>query len=142
MSEQAANPPPESAPPVKRRFLDRTVSTPTVIGEGTVFVGNLRGFGPFVISGAVHGDGELLGDLSLAVGATWLGNIRTQRAIVAGQIVGSLEVEDKLEIGHTAVIRGRVTARTVAIARGAIVEGDIDVTSGDPVVQFEEKRDR
>jgi hypothetical protein len=29
----------------------------------------------------------------------------------------------------------------VAIARGAIVEGDIDVTSGDPVLQFEEKRD-
>jgi cytoskeletal protein CcmA (bactofilin family) len=142
MSEQTVNPPPESEPPVKRRFLDRAASTPTVIGEGTVFVGNMRGFGPFVISGAVQGDGELLGDLSLAVGATWLGNIRAQRAIVAGQIVGSLEVEDKLEIGHTAVIRGRISARTVAIARGAIVDGDIDVTSGAPVVQFEEKRDR
>jgi cytoskeletal protein CcmA (bactofilin family) len=142
MSEQTVNPPPDSEPPVKRRFLDRAASTPTVIGEGTVFVGNMRGFGPFVISGAVQGDGELLGDLSLAVGATWLGNIRAQRAIVAGQIVGSLEVEDKLEIGHTAVIRGRISARTVAIARGAIVDGDIDVTSGAPVVQFEEKRDR
>ncbi len=142
MSEQPVKPPPEPETAAKRRFLDRTASTPTVIGAGTVFVGNMRGFGPFVISGAVQGDGELLGDLSLAVGATWLGNIRAERAIVAGQIVGSLEVEDKLEIGHTAVIRGRVCARTVAIARGAIVDGDIDVTSGTPVVQFEEKRDR
>jgi len=142
MTEESPNPPAPAATPVKRRFLDRAASTPTVIGAGTVFVGDLRGFGPFVISGAVQGDGELLGDLNLAVGATWLGNIRTERAIVAGHIVGSLEVADKLEIGHTAIIRGRVTARTVAIARGAIVEGDIDVTSGDPVLQFEEKRDK
>ncbi len=142
MSEPSENLPPAAEPVVKRRFLDRAASTPTVIGSGTVFIGNMRGFGPFVISGAVQGDGELLGDLSLAVGATWLGNIRAQRAIVAGQIVGSLEVADKLEIGRTAVIRGRVAARTVAIARGAIVDGDIDVTSGDPVVEFEEKRDR
>jgi cytoskeletal protein CcmA (bactofilin family) len=40
------------------------------------------------------------------------------------------------------VIRGRVTARTVAIARGAIVDGDIEVTSGEPVLEFEEKRGR
>ncbi|MGA2776425.1 MAG: polymer-forming cytoskeletal protein [Steroidobacteraceae bacterium] len=142
MTEEIKNPPAATAAAGKRRFLDRSASTPTVIGAGSVFIGNMRGFGPFVISGAVQGDGELLGDLSLAVGATWLGNIRAQRAIVAGQIVGSLEVEDKLEIGRTAVIRGRVSARTVAIAQGAIVDGDIDVTSGDPVVQFEEKRDR
>jgi hypothetical protein len=39
------------------------------------------------------------------------------------------------------VIRGRVSARTVAIAKGAIVDGEIEVTSGTPVMQFEEKRD-
>ena len=32
------------------------------------------------------------------------------------------------------------SARQVAIARGAIVDGDIEVTSGDAIVQFEEKR--
>jgi cytoskeletal protein CcmA (bactofilin family) len=52
-----------------------------------------------------------------------------------------LSVRDKLEIGYTAVIRGRVSARTVAIAKGAIVDGEIEVTSNSPVVQFEEKRD-
>jgi hypothetical protein len=39
------------------------------------------------------------------------------------------------------VIRGKVSARTVAIARGAIVDGEIEVTSDTPVMQFEEKRD-
>ena len=65
---------------------------------------------------------------------SWHGNIQAQQAIVAGKIVGGLIVEDKLEIGYTAVIRGRVSARTVAIAKGAIVDGEIEVTSGEPVI--------
>ncbi len=39
------------------------------------------------------------------------------------------------------MIRGKISARTIAIARGAIVDGEIEVTSGDPVLQFDEKRD-
>jgi cytoskeletal protein CcmA (bactofilin family) len=55
--------------------------------------------------------------------------------------LGGLIVQDKLEIGYTAVIRGKVSARTVAIAKGAIVDGEIEVTSDAPVMQFEEKRE-
>ncbi len=39
------------------------------------------------------------------------------------------------------MIRGKVSARTIAIAKGAIVDGEIEVTSDSPVVQFEEKRE-
>ena len=67
--------------------------------------------------------------------------VHAQQAIVAGTITGGLIVKDKLEIGYTAVIRGKVSARTVAIAKGAIVDGEIEVTSDAPVLQFEEKRD-
>ena len=124
----------------RRRFFDLDSATPTVIGAESVIVGDIRGVGPFVVSGEVHGDGELDGGLNLAVTGVWNGNIQAHHAIVAGKITGGLAVKDKLEIGYTAVIRGRVTARTVAIARGAIVEGDIEVTSGEPVLEFEEKR--
>ena|SRR5579859_7399051 len=124
----------------KRRFFDLDAVTPTVIGAESVFVGNIRGAGLFVVSGEVHGDGELEGGLNLAVTGVWNGYIQAHQAIVAGKITGGLAVRDKLEIGFTAVIRGRVTARTVAIARGAIVDGDIEVTSGEPLLEFEEKR--
>jgi hypothetical protein len=40
------------------------------------------------------------------------------------------------------VIRGRVSARRIAMARGATVEGELTVTSGEPIVEFEEKRGR
>ncbi len=111
-----------------------------MIGAGAVFVGNLSGAGPFVVAGEIHGDGELSGDLNVALGGGWMGNIRARRAIIAGRIFGSLVIEEKLEIGHSAEIRGSVSARQIAIAKGAIVEGEIEVTSGDAIVQFEEKR--
>jgi len=125
---------------LRRRFFDLDSAPPTVIGAESVFVGNIRGAGQFVVSGEVHGDGELGGGLNLAVTGVWNGFIRAHHAIVAGKITGGLAVQDQLEIGYTAVIRGRVSARTVAIARGAIIDGDIEVTSGEPVLEFEEKR--
>ncbi len=124
----------------KRRFLDSS-ATPTFIGANSVFVGDIRGTGQFVVSGEVHGDGDLNGALNLSATGSWHGQVRAQQAIVAGTILGGLTVQDKLEIGYTAVIRGKVSARTIAIAKGAIVDGEIEVTSDAPVVQFEEKRD-
>jgi cytoskeletal protein CcmA (bactofilin family) len=93
-----------------------------------------------VVSGEVHGDGEIDGGLNLSATGTWNGFIQAEQAIVAGKITGGLSVKDKLEIGYTAVIHGRVSARTIAIAKGAIVDGEIEVTSGLPVAEFDEKR--
>lgn len=133
----------------KRRFLERASlpatllasPAPTVIGADTVIVGNVRGKGHFIISGEIHGDGELDGALYLAVTATWHGTVHADQAVIAGKITGGLIIKDKLEIGCSAVIRGRVSARTIAIAKGAIVDGQIEVTSGTPVLEFEEKRE-
>jgi cytoskeletal protein CcmA (bactofilin family) len=126
----------------KRRFLEGNAATPTFIGAQSVFEGNIRGVGQFLVSGEVHGDGDIEGGLNLSAGACWHGHVRARQAVIAGEIVGSLTVEDKLEIGHTAVIRGKVSARTIAIAKGAIVDGEIEVTSDAPVVRFEEKREQ
>jgi cytoskeletal protein CcmA (bactofilin family) len=125
----------------KRRFLDLGTAPPTFIGAKSVFIGNIRGTGHFVVSGEVHGDGDLEGALNLSSSGNWHGQISAQQAIVAGKITGGLSVKDKLEIGYSAVIRGKVSARTISIAKGAIVDGEIEVTSGAPVVVFEEKRD-
>jgi cytoskeletal protein CcmA (bactofilin family) len=124
----------------KRRFLERTSGSPTVVGPGTVFIGDIHGRGTFVVYGEIRGDGDIHGSLNLAASATWLGDIHAQQAVVAGHVTGSLIVEGKLEIGYTAVIHGKVSAHIIAIARGAIVDGDIETTSGAPLQEFEEKR--
>ena len=126
----------------KRRFFDLHSAAPTVIGAGSVIIGDVRGQGEYVVSGEVHGDGELDGGLNLAATGIWNGHIQAQEAVIAGKITGGLAVRGKLEIGYTAVIRGSVSARSIAIAKGAIVDGDIVVTSGMPIQEFEEKRNR
>ena len=125
----------------KRRFLDSSSASPTFIGVNSVVLGDIRGSGQFVVSGEVHGDGAIDGGLNLSATGTWNGFIQAEQAIIAGKITGALIVKDRLEIGYTAVIHGKVSARTIAIAKGAIVDGEIEVTSGSPVTEFDEKRD-
>ena len=125
----------------KLRNLEFRLARTMAEQPDTVIVGNIRGRGHFIVSGEIHGDGELEGALHLAVTANWHGTVHADQAIIAGKITGGLIVKDKLEIGYTAVIRGRVSARTIAIAKGAIVDGQIEVTSDAPVVEFEEKRE-
>jgi cytoskeletal protein CcmA (bactofilin family) len=127
----------------KRRFLERAIqasATATFIAADSVFVGNIRARGQFVVFGEVQGDGDLSGGLHLSASGRWHGDVRCEDAIVAGTLVGALTVAGKVEIGNTAIIRGSVTAQTIAIAKGAIVEGEIKITSGKPLVRFEERR--
>jgi cytoskeletal protein CcmA (bactofilin family) len=119
---------------------DHLGSSPTFLAEGARITGDLETVGPLVVSGTIRGDGRVGGVLSMAVSSRWEGEIHAEAAVIAGQITGKLVIENKLEIGPTAVIRADVIAKTIAIAKGAVVEGAVTVTSGQPVVQFEEKR--
>jgi cytoskeletal protein CcmA (bactofilin family) len=127
---------------LKRRLIDQIGDSPTFVAEGSRITGDLETAGPLVVCGAVMGDGRIGGALHMAVTAQWQGEIHAQAAVVAGRISGRLVLEDKLEVAATAVIRADIVARTIAIARGAVIEGAMTVTSGQPVVQFEEKRER
>lgn len=125
---------------LKRRLIDQIGDSPTFVAEGSRITGDLETAGPLVVCGAVAGDGRVTGALHMAVTAQWHGEIHAQAAVVAGRITGRLVVADKLEVAATAVIRADIVARTIAIAKGAVIEGAVTVTSGQPVVQFEEKR--
>jgi cytoskeletal protein CcmA (bactofilin family) len=125
---------------LKRRLIDQIGESPTFIAEGSSLTGDLETSGPLVMCGAVRGDGRVGGALSMAETAEWQGEIHAVAAVIAGKVSGRLVVEDKLEVGATAVIHADIVARIIAVAKGAIIDGAVTVTSGQPVVQFEEKR--
>jgi cytoskeletal protein CcmA (bactofilin family) len=125
---------------LKRRLIDQIGDSPTFVAEGSRLTGDLESAGPLVLCGAIRGDGQVAGALRMAVTAEWEGEIHARAAIVAGKITGRLVVEEKLEVGATAVLRADIVARSIAVARGAVIDGTVTVTSGEPVVQFEEKR--
>jgi cytoskeletal protein CcmA (bactofilin family) len=126
----------------RRRLLDFIGGSPSFVGEGCRITGDFETLGPLVMCGIVRGDGHVRGALSLTAKAEWEGEIRAERGVIAGKVTGILTVEDKLEIGATAVVRARVSARAIAIAKGAVIDGELIVTSGQPIVSFEEKRTR
>jgi cytoskeletal protein CcmA (bactofilin family) len=133
MSDPAA-----SAP--RRRFFDQRPGAPTLVGIGSRFEGSLEVQGPMSLGGTIVGNGSVAGLVSIAKEAHWQGNVRAHAAVVAGRVNGDLTIETKLEIGKSAVIRGRVQAHVLAIADGAVVDGEISVTGSQPIIRFEEKR--
>ena len=124
----------------KRRLLDQFGASTTYIAEGCRMRGDLETRGPLVLSGGLEGDGRIGGALSISVGARWHGNVHAKAGVIAGEVVGNVTIDEKLEIGATAVIRGSIAAKTLAIANGAVIDGDIVVTGTQPVVKFDEKR--
>jgi len=124
----------------RRRLLDRMGATPTLVAEHTTIRGELECRGPMMVNGHVEGNARIRGEIAIAGGATWTGNIEAEGAVIAGRLTGNITVVDKLELSATAVVDGEVTARRIAIARGAQVLGQIQCTGSEPVVEFEERR--
>jgi cytoskeletal protein CcmA (bactofilin family) len=127
-------------PPPKRRFVDQLGISPTFVAEGCRLTGDVETGGPLVVLGAIRGDGKVGGALSMSAKSEWEGEIHAQAAVIAGRISGRLVIEEKLEVGATAVIRADIVARSIAIAKGAVIDGEVTITSGQPIVRFEEKR--
>lgn len=124
----------------KRRLLDQFGTSPTYIAEGSRIQGDIDTRGPLVLSGTLEGNGRVGAGLSISVGARLLGDVQARSAVIAGEVIGNVTIDEKLEIGATAIIRGSIAAKSLAIANGAVIEGDIVVTGTQPVVKFDEKR--
>jgi cytoskeletal protein CcmA (bactofilin family) len=124
----------------RRRLADRVSSSPTFVGAGSRLTGNLECGSDLVVAGFVNGEAAVRGAFTLSEGGRWEGRIQAQNAVVAGEIEGVVAIGEKLEIRASARIRGSVCARSIAIAQGAVIEGDMAVTSGAAVVHYEEKR--
>jgi cytoskeletal protein CcmA (bactofilin family) len=72
------------------------------------------------------------------------GNVAAEACVVEGRIEGDIQVRGTVELRSNCRVTGDITAKSVAIAEGAIFEGGITMDKT-PVdrheVAFEEKRD-
>jgi len=124
----------------KRRIGDNTSGPTTFVSPTTQLVGRIAGSGPYVFCGSVDGDCDIDGSVTLAAGARWTGTIRATDVIVAGEVDGDVIAAGRVEIAGTGRISGSLMGHSIAIAEGAVIEGEIRVTSGLEPTRFEEKR--
>jgi cytoskeletal protein CcmA (bactofilin family) len=123
----------------KRRVSDTNRQT-TYIAASTKITGTLTGQGAYVFCGVVEGDCDIDGPLTLADGGRWKGTMKAVDIVVAGTVEGDVVAKQRVEIAGTARITGSLAGNSIAVAEGAIIEGEIKVTSGEPLTKFQEKR--
>jgi cytoskeletal protein CcmA (bactofilin family) len=124
----------------KRRIQDSGAGPTTFIAATTKIVGTISGKGPYVFCGTVEGNCDIDGPATLAPGGKWQGTMRATDIVVAGTVEGDVIAKQRVEIAGTARITGSLSGNSIAVAEGAVIEGEIKVTSGAPAVKFEEKR--
>lgn len=125
----------------RRRFSDSSSGPTTYIAPSTRIVGTITGDGTYVFSGTVEGDCDINGPITLAVGGKWRGTMRANDVVVSGEVEGDVIARQRIEISGTARISGSLSGHSIAVAEGAIIEGEIRVATGEAMT-FEEKRQR
>ena len=124
----------------KRRFNDKVAGPATLISEGCKLTGVISGEGDFLVSGEVDGECDLTGSLTVSPSGFWKGTISAASVIVAGTVEGDIVANGPVEISDTARITGTVTGEAIAVAEGAVVQGQMKTTGKTKPVEFVEKR--
>lgn len=122
-----------------RRTLDQ-VEFATTIGEHAVYRGDLSGADNYLVKGQVRGKCDIEGHLVLWPTAVWTGEIAASHVVIAGEVVGDVYAGVKLELKSTARVRGDITSPVIAMAQGALYDGEIRMRPRPQLVRFNEKR--
>lgn len=109
----------QAAVPSSREEMQR----PSVISEGFLFVGEIRGKGPLTVEGSTEGVVDV-GSLVIGVGGRSQGQISAKSINVKGRMSGIVTC-DELVIGGRAEVDGEVTYGSLTIQRGGTVRGDL-----------------
>ena len=121
-----------------RRTLDGVNGFTTSIGPESVFKGSISGAGHSIILGSVEGESEIDGTLVIGEGGSWTGNIVAENVVIAGKVEGNITAKKKMNVVSTARITGSLTCPFIAIAEGAIHEGEIHMAK---VKRYTEQRE-
>lgn len=121
-----------------RRTLDSVDGFTTSVGPDNVFKGSITGTGHCIILGQVEGDSDVEGTLVVGDGGTWTGNIFAENVVIAGQVEGNIVAKEKIDVVSTAKIKGGLTSPFIAIAEGAVHEGEVHMAK---VKRYTEQRE-
>ncbi|MDH3405692.1 MAG: polymer-forming cytoskeletal protein [Gammaproteobacteria bacterium] len=125
----------------RRRTLDHVEDFTSMLGPESVYTGVFQGKDNHIIYGQVQGDCDIEGILVLGEGSRWKGNIRANSVVIAGRVDGDIQAINKLELARTAYVHGKITSPVVAIARGAVHEGNIRMAKQTQITRFIDRRE-
>ena len=123
-----------------KRILDKVEGFTTVVGIESHIIGVIGGKGNCIVHGRVEGDCNIEGALVIGNGGHWVGNIVAGCVLIAGTVDGNVTANEKMEIVSTARVNGKITSNVLAIAEGAIHEGEIQISGANTITRFKDRR--
>lgn len=99
----------------------------TMIGKETHFIGTLHSQGSIHIEGCFEGEINAQGEVFIGEKSKVKANITAQRAVVAGELIGDIEVVKGLEITKTGRVYGNISGDRFIIEEGAIYKGKVNM---------------
>jgi cytoskeletal protein CcmA (bactofilin family) len=110
-------------------FVKKQPPIRSLIGEGTVVVGEIRFEEGLRIDGEVQGDVTAMGDtgtlLVISEKARVQGKVKGGHVIINGSVVGPVECDGLLELQPKARIEGDVRYGTIEMHQGAAIDGEV-----------------
>lgn len=104
-------------------------STDTLLGEGTQFEGNLNSEASIRVEGAIVGDIECKGDVTIGDNGSAQSTITARNVIIAGKVKGNINAAEKLTITSTGQLHGNATSKKLIIDDGGIFMGNSQMLS-------------
>jgi cytoskeletal protein CcmA (bactofilin family) len=108
-----------------RRFTDGYGPTGVLIGPEMRIEGELRSRTTIDFAGTLEGFISGDGLVRVRRGASITGNVSAEACVVEGRVDGDLQIRGTVELRPSCHVTGDITARSVAIADGAVFEGGI-----------------
>lgn len=107
----------------------------TILGEGAVVEGDFRATGSTRIDGVVNGNVSVDGTVILGVKGKISGDILASSALIGGEVIGNIEVAERLEASSTARIFGNIKTKILVIDEHAIFQGGCDMNQDTSAVK-------
>lgn len=124
----------------RRRALDQIRYT-AVLGSELALFGTLRGSDHYLVCGRAEANADLDGAFALTQGGYWRGNITATHVVIAGEVHGNVTARAKLEILAGARILGNLRSPVIAIAEGAVHEGEVRMARRTRLINFVDQRE-
>lgn len=100
----------------------------TIIAQGVKVEGDFRSNGDITIDGELNGSLQTSAALHIGESAVIHAEVSAHNAVIAGVVVGNLQVEDGLQLLSSSNITGDIVTSHLSIAEGSMVNGRISMT--------------
>lgn len=97
----------------------------TIIGPSVKVKGDFNAQGNIVVEGILEGGLKTEGSLYVGNNAKISGNIEAKEAKINGEIMGNINIKTNLDIDSSSKISGDILCSSLAIAKGALINGKI-----------------